>query len=184
MEIKTVYLFLADGFEEIEGLTVVDILRRGGVNTITVSVAGKKDVTGSHGITVLADQLFEEIDFPDDAMFVLPGGQPGSRNLKANDALRELFREKNDKGCRIAAICAAPGVLGSWGILEGKRALCYPGVEEQLEGALPGEGDVVHSKNVTTSRGMGTAVPFALCLLEQIKGEETADRVAKAILWK
>ena len=157
------YVFLADGFEEIEGLTVVDILRRAGADTQTVSVMGRKEITGRHRITLQADLVFEETSFEDGTLFVLPGGMPGKR---------------------VAAICAAPSVLGDLGLLEGKHAACYPGFEDRLKGAQVEFTPVVTDGNITTSRGMGTAIPFALSLAAQLTGTEKAEELAKGIIYK
>ena len=177
------YIFLADGFEEIEGLTVVDILRRAGVEIQMVSIMGRKELTGSHGIPVVADAVFEEVDFSDGTLFVLPGGMPGTKRLAAHGELAALLKEKNAEGKRLAAICAAPSVLGGLGLLEGRRAACYPGCEEALTGAEVSFDPVVVCGNVTTSRGMGTAIPFALALTEQLAGKEKADALAKGIIY-
>lgn len=181
---EKVYVFLADGFEEIEGLTVVDLLRRVEIETETVSITGRTEVTGSHGITVKADLLFEEADFSDAAMYVLPGGMPGTRHLAAHEGLKQRLLSASAEGKKVAAICAAPSVLGALGLLKGKKAVCYPGFEEQLAGALITENPVEVSDDVTTSRGMGTAVPFALAIAAQFKGQERADELAKSIIWK
>lgn len=180
---EKVYLFLADGFEEIEGLTVVDILRRGQVETVMVSVTGKRTVTGAHGIEVYADCLFEGQDLTDGTLYILPGGMPGTRNLRAHNGLCELLIQAKQEGKRLAAICAAPSVLGALGLLKGERAVCYPGFEEQLEGAEVTMQEVEVSGQVTTSRGMGTAIPFALELLGQLKGKETAQNIGKSIIF-
>lgn len=177
------YIFLADGFEEIEGLTVVDILRRAGVEIQMVSMMGHKELTGSHGIPVVADAVFEKTDFSDGTLFVLPGGMPGTKRLAAHEGLATLLKEKDAEGKRLAAICAAPSVLGGLGLLKGKRAACYPGFEEALTGAEVSFDPVVVSGNITTSRGMGTAIPFALALTEQLAGKEKADALAKGIIY-
>ncbi len=177
------YIFLADGFEEIEGLTVVDILRRAGVEIQMVSIMGRKELTGSHGIPVVADVVFEEVDFSDGTLFVLPGGMPGTKRLAAHEGLAALLKEKNAEGKRLAAICAAPSVLGGLGLLKGRRAACYPGFEEALAGAEVSFDPVVVCGTVTTSRGMGTAIPFALALTEQLAGKEKADALAKGIIY-
>ena len=178
-----VYLFLADGFEEIEGLTVVDILRRGKVDIRTVSVEGRKRIEGSHGIVVEADLTLEEADLKDADMYVLPGGMPGTLHLGACEPLTALLKEADAGEKKIAAICAAPSVLGDLGILEGKEAVCYPGFEDRLKGAKIGETNVVVSENVITSRGMGTAVPFALTLLSILKDRKTADEIGEGIIY-
>ena len=123
---EKVYVFLADGFEEIEGLTVVDILRRGEVETVTVSVTGNRLVQGSHGIPVTADCLFEDQDLGDGTVYVLPGGMPGTLHLGEHRELAGLLAEAKAKGAWLAAICAAPSVLGGLGLLEGETAACYP----------------------------------------------------------
>ncbi len=178
-----VYVFLADGFEEIEGLTVVDILRRAGVDTTTVSIMKDRTVMGSHKIPVTADVCFEEADFSEGELLVLPGGMPGSRYLAEHEALGTLLKAYVKDGKKAAAICAAPGVLGGLGILEGKKAACYPGVEEQLTGAQVLYDEVVRDGNVTTSRGMGTAIPFALDLVSQLVSPEKAEELKKNIIY-
>ena len=178
-----VYIFLADGFEEIEGLTVVDILRRGNVDIETVSISGQKEVLGSHRISVKADRTFEDGSLADGDMYVLPGGMPGTKYLGAHEGLCALLKEAKAKGKKIAAICAAPSVLGDLGLLEGEKAACYPGFEERLKGAEVVYERAVVSGQVTTSRGMGTAIPFALCLLGQLAGQEKADEIRSSIIY-
>ncbi len=178
-----VFVFLADGFEEIEGLTVVDILRRAGIDTQTVSVTGNKTIAGSHGIEVQADILFEEMTGSEAEMYVLPGGQPGTAHLAAHEGLARLLKEKNAAGKKIAAICAAPTVLGGLGLLEGKTAVCYPGLEEKLTGAKTTENQVEVCGSVTTSRGMGTAIPFSLALVAELRDRKTADEVGRSIVY-
>lgn len=178
-----VYVFLADGFEEIEGLTVVDILRRAGVDVVTVSISGNMTVTGSHRIEIGADVLFEEADFADADILVLPGGMPGTKYLGAHKGLTELLVEANEKGTGLAAICAAPSVLGDLGLLKGKTAVCYPGFEERLTGAVIGTHTVETDGNITTSRGMGTAIDFALELTCRLCGAEKAAELAKGIIY-
>lgn len=178
-----VYVFLADGLEEIEGLTVVDLLRRAEVEVCTVSVTGRKTVAGAHKIEIGADALFEETDFSDADMLVLPGGMPGTKNLGAHEGLGKLLRSENEKGTGIAAICAAPSVLGDMGLLDGKTAVCYPGFEERLTGASIGSATVATDGNITTSRGMGTAIDFGLELVKRLCGEERAENLAKSIIY-
>lgn len=178
------YVFLADGFEEIEGLTVVDILRRAGADTQTVSVMGRKEITGSHRITLQADLVFEETSFEDGTLFVLPGGMPGTKHLGAHEGLTSLLKKAAAEGKRVAAICAAPSVLGDLGLLEGKHAACYPGFEDRLKGAQVEFTPVVTDGNITTSRGMGTAILFALSLAAQLTGTEKAEELAKGIIYK
>lgn len=180
---ENVYVFLADGFEEIEGLTVVDILRRAGVETRMVSIMGREMVTGAHGIQLKADALFEQVVFEQGDTLVLPGGMPGTLHLGEYKPLTDLLLRWNAKGGRIAAICAAPSVLGDLGILEGKEAVCYPGFEGRLKGATIGERSVAVSQNVITSRGMGTAIDFATALVEEFQGAEAAEKMKKSIIY-
>lgn len=178
-----VCIFLADGFEEIEGLTAVDILRRAGVDTQTVSITGSRTVTGSHQIQVQADVCMAEADFSETELLVLPGGMPGTKNLGACEELTQLLVQFAQEGKKVAAICAAPSVLGDLGILKGKKAVCYPGFEDRLTGAAVGYDKTAVDGNVTTSRGMGTAIPFALALTEQLVSREKADEIKKSILY-
>lgn len=177
-------LFLADGFEEIEGLTVVDLLRRANVEVETVSIMGRKEIMGAHNIEVKADILFEDAEFANAEMLVLPGGMPGTLHLKNYKPLRELIGKFNEEGKGIAAICAAPTVFGDLGLLKGKMAVCYPGMESGLVGADVKFENVVTDGNVTTSRGLGTAVDFSLRLIELLQGKEAADKIADAIVYK
>lgn len=179
-----VYLFLADGFEEIEGLTVVDLLRRAKIDITMVSITGSTNVTGSHHITTVADIIFDEVDFSDADMLVLPGGQPGTTHLLEHEGLDKLLKEFHAKGKSLAAICAAPSILGSKGLLVGKNAVCYPGYEENLIGASIRNTSVVIDGNITTSKGMGTSIDFSLSLIRSIKGEEEAAKIAAAIQYQ
>ena len=178
-----VCVFFADGLEEIEGLTVVDLLRRADIPISIVSVTGNKMITGAHDIKIEADMLFEDVDFSDVGMLVLPGGMPGTNHLKAHEGLRCLLQEFNTEGKYIAAICAAPSVLGQLNILAGKRATCYPGFENQLSGALFSEDNCVTDGKIITSRGMGTAIDFAAEIISIIKGRAVADALKKAIIY-
>ena len=172
-----VYVFLADGFEEIEALAPVDILRRADVEVKTVSINDSFEVTGAHGITVCADILFGDVE-KDADMLVLPGGMPGTVNLGNFEPLCDMLKKAK---CPIAAICAAPSVFGELGLLKGKKATCYPGFEDKLEGAEISDLPVVVSGNVITSRGAGTAHLFGFALLEILKDKETADSLKKAM---
>ena len=182
--IGKVFVFLADGFEEIEGLTVVDILRRAGVEIHMVSITGETKVTGSHGIEIKCDTCIGQENFSETELFVLPGGMPGTKNLGACKALTELLTASFETGKKLAAICAAPSVLGDLGILKGKKACCYPGFEEHLTGAQVVFDQVAQDGNVTTSRGMGTAIPFALSLVSQLVSKEKAQELAQSIIFK
>ena len=181
---KKVSVFFADGCEEIEALTVVDVLRRAGVHTDMVSVTGNLEVTGAHQIVITADIRFEEMDFEDTVMLVLPGGMPGTLHLQAHEGLCTLLRAYDKEKKQIAAICAAPSVLGELGILSGKKACCYPGFEEKLTGAKVVMEPVVADQNVVTGRGMGTAIPFALKLTEILCGKEKAEEIKTSILFE
>ena len=178
-----VYVHLAEGFEEIEALTIVDLLRRAGIDAETVSVTGQLVVAGAHGVKAVADILFEDAVYGDCEMIVLPGGMPGSTNLDAHEGLREKIYSFNNQGKWLAAICAAPMVFGHAGILKGRKATCYPGMEANLEGAECVEDSVVVDKKVITSRGPATAMPFALRLIEELKGKEAADEIARGLLY-
>lgn len=179
-----VYVFLANGFEEIEALTAVDLMRRASIDVETVSIMDSKVVTGSHRISVQADRLYDEADFDACEMMVLPGGMPGTTNLCAHKALNEKLIEFHSAGKNIAAICAAPMVFGRAGILQGHEATIYSGMEDELTGAVVKNDRVVVSGNVITSKGPGTAMDFALMLIEILKGKEAADKVAKGLLYK
>ena len=189
------YVFMADGVEEVECLTVVDLMRRAGMEVITTSINSTRNVTGSHGITIQADMIYEDVmrksGFYDADILFLPGGQPGTRNLAAHKGVCDAVILQNEKGKRIAAICAAPTVLGGLGILRKKKAVCYPGLEEQLSGAIVKAPEwqnkvppVVTDGNITTSRGVGTAIDLALELVTLTFGSEQAEQLAKAIVYK
>lgn len=177
-------IFLADGFEEIEALAVVDICRRGGLTIDMISIMGKPEVTGSHGIMVKADGLFEDAVIGDYDMLILPGGMPGTLKLEAHEALMQQVDEFYAAGKKIGAICAAPSIFGHKGILKGRRACSYPTFENHLEGAAVTPGPVEISDNVITSRGMGTAIDFGLAILGVFCGQEMAQKIAKAIIYQ
>ena len=181
---KKVCVFLADGFEEIEGLTVVDILRRAGVETETVSVMGRKQINGSHGIIVEADKVFEEADVADADMLVLPGGMPGTLNLKVHEGLRKQILSFNSQGKYLAAICAAPTVLSELGLLKEKKACAYPSFEEELDCGEVLKVPTVTDGNITTGRGMGAAIPFALRLTAILCGDEKAEEIRKSVVYE
>ncbi len=181
---KKVYIFLADGFEEIEGLTVVDLLRRAGIEAVTVSIKEDKMVTGAHGISVMADFLFEEIKGTMADMAVLPGGMPGTTNLLACEPLMDMILGLHSAGAYVAAICAAPSILAEIGLLEGKKATSYPGFEEKMTMAEYVYEPVVQDGQVITSRGMGTAIDFSLKLIEILEGEAKAKEISDSIIYK
>ena len=181
---KTCYVFLSEGFEEIEALTVVDLLRRDQIPVKMVSVDETEYVKGSHDILVKADCMLSEIEPAQACMLVLPGGMPGTENLFENETLRKMILEFHETNRRIAAICAAPSILGRWGILEGKKAVCYPGREEMLTGATVLKDEVVTDGNITTSRGMGTAIAFGLELVRLLDCETEAGAMKNKIIYR
>ena len=179
-----VYVLLAEGFEEVEALTPVDLLRRAGVETRLVGVTGAT-VCGARGINVVTDLSMDEVDLAAADMLILPGGMPGTTNLYADKRVTDAVRTMADAGKYIAAICAAPSIiLGGMGLLEGKKATCYPGMEDKLLGANWQEQPVVVDGNFVTSRGVGTAIAFALTLVTILKDEETAKSLANSIVYK
>lgn len=182
---KKVYIFLADDFEDIEGLTVVDLMRRAGIDISTVSIKDTREVKTSHGISMFTDLIFTDTDFSDGDMLVLPGGMPGTRHLSEYHPLIQLLEDFNSKGKMIAAICAAPSVFSRLGFLKGKNATSYPSFKETLvnDGVCYLEDSVVTDGNVTTSRGLGTAVDFALCLISRLEGKEKAEEIADSIVY-
>lgn len=167
------YLFLDNGFEEIEAITTIDLLRRANIAVTTVSLTGKPMVLGAHNIAVEADGLMADMDFSDAEMLILPGG---ATKLIEHVDLCELLVAHNAQDKLIAAICAAPAVLGQLGILKGKQATCYPGFEKYLGESYVG-GLVVESKNIITAKGPGLSSDFAFCLIEKLASSEVADQV-------
>jgi 4-methyl-5(b-hydroxyethyl)-thiazole monophosphate biosynthesis len=172
-------LFLIDGFEETEALCTVDILRRAEVDISTVSLGESKKLTGRSRITVEADVMFGDIENMTFDMLIIPGG---TLAYTSHEGLLNFVEKHHGKGMKLAAICAAPAVFGKLGILRGKRAHIYPGMEDNIGGSLPGRGIVETDGNITTSKGPGTTVYFALRLVEELVGAETAERVARAFI--
>ncbi|MDR3112690.1 MAG: DJ-1/PfpI family protein [Elusimicrobiota bacterium] len=185
---KKAFVFLADGFEEVEALTPVDYLRRADIETITVSINGKEAVHGSHKITVLADRILEQIDrkeFQAADVFVLPGGMKGAQNLSQNGILDDVLKEANLSGKLIAAICASPAVvLDAKGILDGKIFTCYPEMEKSVKKASYSLKRVVADGNLITARAAGTSAEFAIAIVEKLSGKEVADKISQAVLLK
>lgn len=179
---KKAYVFLADGFEEVEGLTVVDLLRRAEINVSMVSVSGEKQVKGSHGIVVEADLLYGQANMEEADALILPGGMPGTGNLEAHAPLARALKTANEQKKLVCAICAAPLVLGKNGILQGKKACCYPGFEEDLLGADVCYEPVAKDGNVITSRGVGTAIAFAGEIITELVGKDIAEKIKEGIL--
>ena len=181
---KKICVFLADGFEEIEGLTVVDLLRRVGAGVSAVSITKNLKIHGAHGIDVMADILFEDMEFEDADMLVLPGGLPGTTNLQEHAGLRELLKRFYKEEKYIAAICAAPRIFGEMGFLQGRKAISYPAMEGELIGAEIERAPLVVDGHVITSRGMGTAIDFSLKLIELLFDGETAVKTGESIIYK
>lgn len=179
-----VYLFLGTGFEEVEAVATIDVLRRAEVELTTVSVMNDRLVEGAHGVGIMADKMFDEVDYSKAKMLILPGGMPGTLNLGAHVGLVDLLREQNKKGRWIAAICAAPSILGKIHLLRNQQAVCYPGFEDQLEEAFISKERVMVSGNIVTSRGPGCTIEFALQLASILKGEDVAKSVAEGMLVK
>ena len=173
-----VLIFLTTGFEEIEALATMDILLRGGVNIKSVSLTDDRMVTGGHGISVMADDLFEKDGFTDAQMLILPGG---TVKINEHDGLKREILAFVRQGKPVAAICAAPMVFGVLGLLNGRQATCYPGYEKYLTGAHVVEAPVVVDGNITTGKAAGYTIEFALELLSQLKGKDVAEEVAKKI---
>ena len=177
-----VYIFFADGFEDIEGLTVVDLMRRAGIDIQTVSIKETKEIRTSHGIDLLTDRTFGECDFSDADMLVIPGGMPGTKHLGECKPLVSLLQRQAAANKNIAAICAAPSVLGQAGLLNGYKATCYPGFEQFLTGATVTGDNVTVDRNITTGKGPGAAISFATAIITQIAGEEKAREVTSGML--
>lgn len=179
-----VYLFLAEGFEEIEALAPLDILRRAGIEVETVSITDNQVVIGSHGVPMLADRILPALDWDDAEMIILPGGLPGSTNLDACEGLREGIMKLHAEGKPLAAICAAPQVYGHLGILKGVRATCYPGVETELEGAQYTAAKVEQDGQFITGNGPGAAMEFGYVIAESIKGKDAILPLRKGMMYQ
>ncbi|MBO5938545.1 MAG: DJ-1/PfpI family protein [Clostridia bacterium] len=176
-----IYMFLAEGFEEVEALAPLDLLRRAGLSVTTVGVGGKT-VTGAHGISVLAD--ISDKDYSDDTpeMIFLPGGMLGTLNLAASEVVQSAIQTAVKTNAYLAAICAAPSILGDLGLLHGKEAICYPGFEERLIGAKISKQRVVRDGKILTAAGMGVAVEFGLAIIEELLGKQKAEELRRAVL--
>ncbi len=179
---KSVLVILADGFEEIEAVTPIDVLRRAGLD-VTVAGVGKRQIKGAHGVTVSADVTIEDYKETPDAV-VLPGGMPGAANLGKSAAVQSLLKKMNAEKKNIAAICAAPAmVLAPSGLLAGRQATCYPGYENQLGPSVRFSDErVVHDGNITTSKGPGSAFEFSLELVRQLAGSAASDELARQMV--
>jgi 4-methyl-5(b-hydroxyethyl)-thiazole monophosphate biosynthesis len=175
---------LAEGFEEIEALTSIDLLRRAGVDVESVSIMGRLNVTGSRGVEVIADIVFTDADYDSCEMIVLPGGLPGANHLAEHDGLKQKLFSFANEGRGIAAICAAPNlVLAPLGILDGRKATGYPGFDDNMGKVVITEGDVVKDGNIITSRGPATAMAFALAVVEELRGGDAREALAKDLLY-
>ena len=178
-----VYVFLAEGFEEIEALTPVDLMRRAGLEVGLAGVGGL-EITGSHGISVKADLLAEEADMAQAEAIVLPGGMPGTLNLEHSSAVQESIDNCVGKGVLVAAICAAPSILGHKGLLQGKKATAFPKFQQELEGAVLSADYVCQDWNILTARGMGVSTQFGLKLVELLISKEKSDELRDSIQWE
>lgn len=177
------YIFLADGFEEVEALTSIDVLRRAGMPVTTVSINPDLEVTGAHGVTVLADTLFDDNDYSDAEWLVLPGGVPGAPNLAAHEGVCEALRTQHACGGKVSAICASPAVvLAPLGIISGRQAVCYPGMEVLSSHVNWGDTPVAVDGHVVTGNGPAAAAPFALTMVAESLGRDKAEEVAAGML--
>ena len=176
-----IYLFLAEGFEEIEALCPLDLLRRAELPVTTVGVGGKQ-ITGAHGIAVQADILDTEYADSSPDMVILPGGMPGTLNLAGSEVVQNAIETAHKTGAYLAAICAAPSILGDKGLLAGKEAICFPGFEDRLAGATLSRSRVVRDGSVITAAGMGVALEFGLALVSALCGTEKAESLRRAVL--
>jgi 4-methyl-5(b-hydroxyethyl)-thiazole monophosphate biosynthesis len=181
---RKIAIHLAEGFEEVEAVSIIDLLRRADLEVLLVSMSGKTEVKGAHSITVKTDILFEDVNYSDIFMIVLPGGMPGASNLDAHQGLKNQIKQFNELGKPLAAICAAPMVYGNLGILKGKQAVCFPGFEKYLKDAEVLTIPVVESGNIITGRGVGTALEFALKLIEKAVSLEKARQIGQQILFE
>ena len=178
----TVYVFFADGFEEIEAFTSVDVMRRAGLKVEMITVTPDEIVTGAHGVPVLSDKNIVNCDFFDADLIVLPGGMPGAATLGECDDLRKLIVRFAEENKPIAAICAAPMVLGKLGLLKGRKATCYPGFDNFLEGAEYTAAMVEKDGNIITGKGPGAAMEFALAVVELLQGKDKVAELRKAMI--
>ncbi|ADQ14218.1 DJ-1 family glyoxalase III [Halanaerobium hydrogeniformans] len=174
---------LAEGFEEIEAVTNIDVLRRAGLEVVTAGIGGR-EIMGDHAIKVEADEKIENIDSADISAVVLPGGMPGAANLRDSEELLEIIRDVNNRGDLCAAICAAPIVLEAAGILEGKKATSYPGFDEEMQSADYQEKKLVIDGNIITSRGPGLALEFALNIVEYLVDSDKSEQLKNAMLFQ
>lgn len=181
---KKAIVFLADGCEMVEALTPVDMLRRAGITVETVSINGRKTILSSHEVEITADKTIEETDISSADALILPGGMPGTLHLGSHKLVTDAVKAFCEQGKCVAAICAAPSVLGDLGLLRGRRAVCYPSFEERLQGAAVSTNEVETDGNVITSRGMGTAIPFAQAIISYLLDENKAKEIGDQIIYR
>ena len=179
-----IYVFLATGFEDIEAIAPVDIMRRAGLEVQTVSITGEEIVTSAHGVGIDSDLMLSEDDFSQAEMLVLPGGLPGSTNLDACKPLTEAIKRHFESGGPIAAICAAPLVYGHLGLLQGRRATCYPGVERELKGATYTAAIVERDGNIITGKGPAAAFEFGYTIVDFFLGEGASQPLRQGMIYK
>jgi len=179
-----IYVFLATGFEDIEAIAPVDIMRRAGLEVQTVSITGEEIVTSAHGVGIASDLLLSDVDFSSAEMLVLPGGLPGSTNLDACKPLTEAIKRHFESGGPIAAICAAPLVYGHLGLLKGRRATCYPGVERELTGATYTAAIVERDGNIITGKGPAAAFEFGYTIVDFFLGEGASQPLRQGMIYK
>ena len=179
-----IYVFLATGFEDIEALAPVDIMRRAGLDVQTVSITGERVVESAHGVGIVADLLLPDVDFSEAEMLVLPGGLPGSTNMDACQPLTQAIVRHFEAGGAIAAICAAPLVFGHLGLLQGRRATCYPGVEPELKGATYTAAIVEQDGNIITGKGPGAAFEFGYTIVEFFRGEGVSQALRNGMIYE
>lgn len=179
---KPIYVHLAEGFEEIEAITIIDVLRRAGLNVIAVSVMDSLMITGSHNINVKADILFKDADYENAEMIILPGGMPGAKNLGEHKGLNHQILNYFKDEKYLGALCAAPMVLGNLGILKGKNVVCYPGFEAYLKGANIKDAPVVTDGKIVTGRGPGVALNFSFEIVQLLQGAEAVTKLKKTMI--
>ncbi|OIP82499.1 MAG: DJ-1 family protein [Porphyromonadaceae bacterium CG2_30_38_12] len=179
-----IYLFLAPGFEEIEAITPIDVFRRAGIEVTTVSITGDKLVCGAHGICIQADALFEAVTFSPDSLLFLPGGMPGTTHLENHVGLKALIKTHAAQAGKLAAICAAPSILGNMGLLDGKKATCYPGFEQALQHAVLGNAEITKDNSIYCAKAAGLAMEFTLLLVSDINGKAISEQIRKAMFVK
>ena len=179
-----IYVFLATGFEDIEALAPVDIMRRAGLEVQTVSITGERVVESAHGVGIVSDMLLPNVDFSEAEMLVLPGGLPGSTNLDACQPLTQAIVRHFEAGGAIAAICAAPLVFGHLGLLQGRRATCYPGIEPELKGAICTSAIVERDDNIITGKGPGAAFEFGYTIVEFFRGKSVSQILREGMIYE